>query len=242
MAKRPAGEKPQLPAPTKTNREKIVEAFMAILAEKRFEEIGFREIAARCGLSLAECRSEFSSTLWILAAQTKETDRKVLEGGDADMAEEPPRERLFDVLMRRLEILSPHRAAIRSLMRSAGTNPGLACALNGLAVRSQQWMLTAADIDAAPRAWRSTTRGCCACGSTTTTRASPVRWQHSTASSRTRIAGPASSTTSAASYRRAGCAEARSGAGAAAGMSLVKSRCGPDQDAHSAASWSGVPS
>jgi AcrR family transcriptional regulator len=149
MAKRPAGEKPQLPAPTKTNREKIIEAFMAILAEKRFEEIGFREIAARCGLSLAACRSEFSSTLWILAAQTKETDRKVLEGGDADMAEEPPRERLFDVLMRRLEILSPHRAAIRSLMRSASINPGLACALNGLAVRSQQWMLTAADIDAA---------------------------------------------------------------------------------------------
>ncbi len=33
-------------------------------------------------------------------------------------------------------------------MRSATRNPGLAFALNGLAVRSQQWMLTAADIDA----------------------------------------------------------------------------------------------
>ena len=33
-------------------------------------------------------------------------------------------------------------------MRSAGRNPGLALALNGLAVRSQQWMLTAADIGA----------------------------------------------------------------------------------------------
>jgi hypothetical protein len=38
---------------------------------------------------------------------------------------------------------------MRSLMRSAPRNPGLAAALNGLAVRSQQWMLTAADIDAA---------------------------------------------------------------------------------------------
>jgi len=34
-------------------------------------------------------------------------------------------------------------------VRSAGRNPGLALALNGLAVRSQQWMLTAADIAAA---------------------------------------------------------------------------------------------
>jgi hypothetical protein len=60
-----------------------------------------------------------------------------------------PRERLFDVLMRRLEVLEPHKAAVRSLVRSATRNPPLAVALNGLAVRSQQWMLTAADIDAA---------------------------------------------------------------------------------------------
>src|SRR5262249_34921347 len=61
---------------------------------------------------------------------------------------EPPRERLFDVLMRRLEVLAPHKDAVRSLMRSAARNPGLAFALNSLAVRSQQWMLTAADIGA----------------------------------------------------------------------------------------------
>ena len=38
---------------------------------------------------------------------------------------------------------------MRSLLRSAARNPGLAFAFNGLAVRSQQWMLTAADIGAA---------------------------------------------------------------------------------------------
>jgi hypothetical protein len=73
----------------------------------------------------------------------------VLSGGDADMTEEPPRERLFDVLMRRLETLAPHRAAVRSLLRSARRHPGFALALNGLAVKSQQWMLTAANINAA---------------------------------------------------------------------------------------------
>ena len=65
------------------------------------------------------------------------------------MADEPPRERLFDVLMRRIEAMAPYREAVRSLMKSAQCNPGLAFALNGLAVRSQTWMLTAADIDAA---------------------------------------------------------------------------------------------
>lgn len=130
-------------------REQIIEAFLALLAEKPFEEVGFGEIARRAGLSLADCRTEFASTLGVLAVHVKEVDRKVLAGLAADMAEEPPRERLFDVLMRRLEILAPHKAAMRSLMHSAARNPGLALALNGLAVRSQQWMLTAADIDAA---------------------------------------------------------------------------------------------
>ena len=62
------------------------------------------------------------------------------------MADEPPRERLFDVLMRRLEIMAPRKPAIRSLMRSARRNPGLAVAFNGLALHSQKWMLTAAGI------------------------------------------------------------------------------------------------
>src|SRR2546429_6629539 len=84
----------------------------------------------------------------MLAGQVKETDRAVLDGADADMAEEPPRERLFDVLMRALEVLASYKDAVRSLMRSAARNPGLAFALNSLAVRSQQWMLTAADIGA----------------------------------------------------------------------------------------------
>jgi AcrR family transcriptional regulator len=149
MARKPSGASPQLPPPTKSDRERIIEAFMALLAERPFEEIGFGEIAARAGLTLAKCRGEFSSTIGVLAAQIKELDRKVLAGGDADMAEEPPRERLFDVLMRRLEALAPHRTAVRSLVRSSARNPGLALALNSLAVRSQQWMLTAADIDAA---------------------------------------------------------------------------------------------
>ena len=78
----------------------------------------------------------------------KDVDRAVLRGGDGDMAQEPPRERLFDVLMRRLEAHAPHREAVRSLTRSAAFNPGLALALNGLAVQSQQWMLAAAAIPA----------------------------------------------------------------------------------------------
>ena len=130
------------------DRDKVVAAFLALLAEKRIEQIGFAEVAETAGVSLSQLRGEFSSTLAILAAHLKSVDRAVLAGDFADMADEPPRERLFDVLMRRLETLGPHREAVHSLIRSARRNPPLALALNGLAVRSQQWMLTAAGINA----------------------------------------------------------------------------------------------
>lgn len=146
----PSRERPARAASDdRSQRARIIDAFMALLAEKPIEQVGLAEIARAAGVSLAELRDEFGSSFAILAAYVKQVDRAVLAGEDADMAEEPPRERLFDVLMRRIELLTPHKEAVRSLMRSAMRNPGLALALQRLALRSQQWMLTAADIGAA---------------------------------------------------------------------------------------------
>jgi AcrR family transcriptional regulator len=130
------------------DREKIIAAFLDLLASKPIERIGVAEIAEASGMSLAQLRGEFPSTLAILAAHMKSVDRAVLSEDFGDVEEEPTRERLFDVLMRRLEILAPHREAVQSLMRSARRNPPLALALNSFAVRSQQWMLTAAGVGA----------------------------------------------------------------------------------------------
>jgi len=140
----PASPPPQ-PA---IQRDPIVGAFMALLAEKRFEDIGFAEIARRAGVSLSELRARHASKIEMLAAHMREVDRAVLDGIDPGMADEPPRERLFDVLMRRLDVLAHDKAAVRSLRRSLMFNPGLTLAVNGLVVRSMQWMLTAADIPA----------------------------------------------------------------------------------------------
>ena len=135
-----------VPSRGASDRDKAIDALMALLAEQSFEEIGLAEVAGRAGLKLSALRAEFGSTLAILGAHIKDIDKTVLAGGDADMAEEPPRERLFDVLMRRLEALAPYKDAVRSIMRSARRNPGLALALNAAAVRSQTWMLEAAGI------------------------------------------------------------------------------------------------
>lgn len=119
---------------------------MALLAEKPIEEIGFCEIATRAGVPLHRCRAAFNSVLSVLSAKLREIDAEVLEASETEMAGEPPREKLFDILMRRFEALQPYKDAIRSLTRSARGDPALALALNGFAVRAQRWMMAAADI------------------------------------------------------------------------------------------------
>ena len=158
-SKRPRRSPAATPTRGGTDRDKAINALMSLLADHSFEQVGLAEVAGRAGIKLSQLRAEFGSTLAILAAHIKEIDRVVLAGGDSDMAEEPARERLFDVLMRRLEALAPYRDAVRSIMRSARRNPGLAFALNAMAVRSQRWMLEAAGIGTAgPRGALRTTR------------------------------------------------------------------------------------
>ncbi|ADH89755.1 conserved hypothetical protein [Ancylobacter novellus DSM 506] len=130
-------------------RAKIVESFLQLLAVKPFERISLGEVAAQANIPLAELRNSFGSTFDMISAFLRETDRKVLATTGDDMDDQPARDRLFDVLMRRLDVLTPHRAAIRSLAESARRNPFFALALNRLSARSQQWMLAAAKIETA---------------------------------------------------------------------------------------------
>jgi AcrR family transcriptional regulator len=147
-SKRPRRTPAAAPQRGASDRDKAIDALMALLAEHPFEQIGLAEVAGKAGIKLSQLRGEFGSTLGILAAHIKDIDRAVLDGGDGDMAEESARDRLFDVLMRRLDALAPYKEALRSLMRSARRNPGLGFALNAMAVRSQHWMLEAAGIRA----------------------------------------------------------------------------------------------
>ena len=131
------------------NRKKIIEALLTLLAEEPIERIGLGDIAKTAGVPLADLREEFSSVMAILSAHMKEIDRQVLAADMSDMGDEPVREKLFDILMRRLEAHAPHKAAIRSLMKSSLRNPPLALALNSFAARSMSWMMTAAGISTA---------------------------------------------------------------------------------------------
>src|SRR5438309_10625681 len=84
---------------SKSDRERIIDAFMTLLAEKPIERIGFAAIAKSARVLLSELRGTFHSMLAILAAHMREIDRVVLGVGDADLAGQLPLDRLLDVLI-----------------------------------------------------------------------------------------------------------------------------------------------
>ncbi|MEM6762432.1 MAG: TetR family transcriptional regulator, partial [Pseudomonadota bacterium] len=112
----------------------------------RFEEVTIRAIAQEAGVSLSTLYAHFSSRGHILAGFTKDIDRAVLAGNFADMADEHPRDRLFDVLMARLDALVPYRLGIGELLRAARRDGALALGLNALSMQSLAWMMAAADL------------------------------------------------------------------------------------------------
>ncbi len=128
-------------------RSRIVDALMTLAAERSFENITIRDVCATADVSLADFRDAFPSKGAVLAAFSKRIDRVVLAHPEGEMVTESPRERLFDVLMRRLDAMAPYRAALREISAWARRDPIAAVSLNQVLVNSMRFMLEAAGID-----------------------------------------------------------------------------------------------
>lgn len=144
---------------TDKQKQKIVDAFIAVVSERPWHEVSLAVIAARAEVPLSTLRSAFASRLDILAAFIERIDTAVLAGLDPDLAEAPPKDRLFDLLMRRFDLLAPYKGAVGALREAARRDPGLALSLAGFALRSQRWTLEAAGIESTSPAGRLKAKG-----------------------------------------------------------------------------------
>ncbi|MGF1621914.1 MAG: TetR family transcriptional regulator [Rhodomicrobiaceae bacterium] len=131
-----------------STRGKIVDAALRLAATHGWSGLSLDRIANEAGLSLTDFRKEFSSKAEILAAYARAVDDAALARVDPADADVAPRDRLFDVLMTRFELMAPHKEGIRRIRRDLRTRPGEGIAQLGTAARSLYWMLAAAGIDA----------------------------------------------------------------------------------------------
>lgn len=137
-------------------RDSAIEAALALAAERGWAAVGMQDIATRSGQTMGELRELFADRYDILAAYGRRVDRRVLDAvGTADDGASP-RDRLFDLLMERFDVLNEDRDGICAIIDALCPDPKQA--LLGLPhlCRSMGWMLEGAGLDIA--GWRGMAR------------------------------------------------------------------------------------
>jgi hypothetical protein len=90
-------------------------------------------------------RREFACKTDILRAFQAELDAAVLAKTRAGGEPSTPRDRVFDILMSRFEVMQPYKPALKRIAAHLCCRPGEAAVLLGSSLQSQYWMLEAAD-------------------------------------------------------------------------------------------------
>jgi AcrR family transcriptional regulator len=133
---------------------RIVDATLALAARDGWARLSLAAIAGEAGLPLLEVYRHFRSKSAILAAFRHRVDVETLAGAGEEG--ERPRDRLFDTLMRRFEVLAAHKEGLRAITRDSVADPLAALAQGPDLVRSMAWMLEASGIRS--DGWRGTAR------------------------------------------------------------------------------------
>ncbi len=124
---------------------RILDAVLELAPITGWNGLSFSEIATEAGVSLDEVHAAFPTKSSLLAGLLTRADHRVLAEGAADK-DEPARDRLFDIVMRRFDALGPHKQAISAILRDLPADP-VAC-LDTLPrfANSMAWMLEAAGL------------------------------------------------------------------------------------------------
>ncbi|AZV39434.1 TetR family transcriptional regulator [Komagataeibacter xylinus] len=102
------------------------------------------DAARDAGLSLETARKRFACKTKLLFTLGRLADESALV---EDETQGSVRDRLFDMLMRRLDVFQQYREGVRSVLRALPTDPVLTVLLGGATLESMKWIATAAGVD-----------------------------------------------------------------------------------------------
>jgi len=123
----------------------LLKTAFAIGAARGWRHVSPAAAARDGGLDLGRARARFIGPGAILRTFGKLADEHALTGA---LTEGPVKDRLFDVLLRRIDFLQMHRAGVIALLRALPLDPPLAAWLARETARSMGWMLESAGVSA----------------------------------------------------------------------------------------------
>jgi AcrR family transcriptional regulator len=131
---------------SRNEADRIIDATLALIPTEGWRGLSLSAIAAAAELPILQVYRVFHSKQAILGGLYRRLDQIVLADPPAAEPDERPRDRLFDLLMRRFDALQPYKPALDVLRRELLGDPVTALCAGASLLRSMQWMLEAADI------------------------------------------------------------------------------------------------
>lgn len=104
-------------------RKRIIAAMLEQTEIENWRSVTLSTISESTGFSISEIYSVFPTKQAILQAYFDDVDQAVSSDTDPEDINETPRDRLFDVLMRRFDILQKHKPAIANILREMPNDP-----------------------------------------------------------------------------------------------------------------------
>lgn len=123
----------------------LIEAAFTRIATSGWASLSPAAVAREAGLDLARTRARMPDRNALLCAFGRLADQAAVTGV---MADAPVRDSLFDMLMRRIDVLQAHRAGVLALMKAVPFDPPAAALLGATSLRSMAFMLSAAGAEA----------------------------------------------------------------------------------------------
>jgi AcrR family transcriptional regulator len=130
-------------------KKDLLETVFEVLAERGRSGDVARESASRAGVSLAELYRRFPSEGDLLRELTRRVDETMLDADEEELEGLPPRDRVFELMMRRFETLQPFQAGLRRLAADGRRDPVLMLSTAIRLDRSLSWLQAAAGLPAA---------------------------------------------------------------------------------------------
>lgn len=133
-------------AKAKSIPEKIVDAALKRASEMSWEYITLSDIAKEANVEMADFRDFFEDKTDILVAYGRRVDRKVLANVKTVNMDESEKDRLFEALMERFDIINEDRIAVISILKSMKSDPKALLISAPHLKHSMAWMMEAAGI------------------------------------------------------------------------------------------------
>lgn len=130
-------------------KDKVIQTCLDLASAQAWDDVLMMDIAAHAGYKEVDIRAIFADKMDIIQAYARQVDAQVIENmNGAFTGAESCRDKIFDIIMERFDVLNENRKAVLSILNAVTLDPKSAITTLPWVAQSMAKMMDVAGIDA----------------------------------------------------------------------------------------------